>query len=274
MTRDGCCVAKLLPAEKGLQLVCTSEGRGNKAKLAQVWSFADGCERARLRSEREFALIGEHSAPAVGWYDRETMAVAACTWGGIVIIRPSDGTDLFRLYWECAPGQSGKRNYGPLLVTDLDGDGQTEVAILARTINLHITVLAPWRGAPGVHAQPEHPLPAPAVPLGELASYPSGPMLWQRYFGDSQPTGTFLLDFPHHPVADVDGDGKQEIVANVRTDQWILKVYDAMTGLEKLSMPGVRAEAAWDLDGDGISEIVARQEGCLVIGSVARDPVS
>jgi hypothetical protein len=263
-------VAKLLPAEKGLQLTCTSEGRGNNAKRAQVWSFANGCEQARLRWEREFTVYGEHSAPAVGRYDPETMAVFACTWGGIVILRPSDGADLFRLYWECAPGQSGKRNYGSLLVTDLDGAGQTEVVILARAINLHITVLSPWRGAAGAHAHPEKPLPAPAVPLGDLASYPAGPMLWQRYFGDAQPAGAFLLDFPHHPVADVDGDGKQEIVANVRTDQWTLKVYDGMTGMEKLSRPGVRAEAVWDLDGDGIGEIVGHEGEALVIGGLER----
>jgi len=240
---SGCCVAKLIPAESGLQLVCASEGRGNNAKWAQVWSFAGGCERARLWWEREFAQYGEHSAPAVGRYDSGTMAVAACTWGGIVLMRPTDGADLFRLYWECAPGQSGKRNYGPVLVTDLDGDGQTEIAILAGAINLHITVLAPGRGAPGAHSTPENPLPAPGVPLGELASYAAGPVLWQRYFGDSQPTGAFLLEFPHHPVADVDGDGRQEIVANVRTGEWILKVYDGMTGHEKLSLPGMRAEA-------------------------------
>jgi hypothetical protein len=266
----GCRIARLLPNEKGWQLACVSEDRDPQAKRAQLWSFADGCERAKLLWQRDFTASAEHSGAAVGAYDRETMCLTGCTWGGIVIMRPEDGTDLCRLYWECAPGESGKRNYGPLVITDLDGDGQTEFAILASVINLHLTVLAPWRGVPGEHSTPENPLPAPDVPLGELASYPSGPVLWQRYFGTSQPAGTFLLDLPLNPVADMDGDGKQEIVANVFTDHWCLKVYDGITGIEKLSLPDMRSGAVCDLDGDGIPEIVGHQGASLVVGSAAR----
>jgi outer membrane protein assembly factor BamB len=264
----GCRVAKLLPEEQGLQLACVSEASDADAKRAQVWSFAGGWEGAKLLWQRDFARPPDHSGPAAGRYGRETVCLAGCTWGGIVLMRPEDGADLFRLYWECAPGEAGKRNYGPLLFTDLDGDGQNEIAILAGAIQLHITVLAPWRGAPGPHADPQRPLPAPDVPMGELASYSSGPMLWQRYFGSNQPTGTFSLSFPLNPVADVDGDGKLEIVANVYTDSWTVKVYDGMTGAEKLSLPGVRAEALWDLDEDGIPAVVARQDANLLIGSI------
>ncbi len=264
----GTCVAKLLPEEKGLQLACVSEDSDAGAKRAQLWSFAAGCERARRVWQRDFARPPDHSSPAVGRYNRSTMCLAGSTWGGLILMRPEDGEDLFRLYWECAPGESGKRNYGPHVLTDLDGDGQTEVAILAGAIQLHISVLAPWRGSTGPHTVPERPLPAPNVPLGELASYAGGPMLWQRYFGAREPAGEYRLEFPLNPVADVDGDGRQEIVANVYKAGWVMKVYDAMTGVEKLSLPGVQAEALCDLDGEGIPEIVGRQGGSLLIGSI------
>ena len=116
---------------------------------------------------------------------------------------------------------------------------------------------------------PEKPWPAPDVPMGELASYSDGPNLWRRYFGTVWPQDDFILQFPAQPIADVDGDGKKEIIAVVGKDRWDLKVYDGMTGAEKLSLPDVAPSAiVFDFDGDGISEIAAYQNDALIIGNV------
>jgi len=49
--RDRVHVGKLLPDRKGLQVACVSEKY--EFNYAQVWSFADGCDKAKLEWERE-----------------------------------------------------------------------------------------------------------------------------------------------------------------------------------------------------------------------------
>jgi outer membrane protein assembly factor BamB len=260
--------AKLLAGVKGQQIACVTEEFGTDSKIAQVWSFADGCRHGKLVWERRFAPW-EHSALTVGRLFGDTLCLISPTWGGLIVMDAHDGKDLMRLYWEEAPGKSGLRNYGPLFVRDLDGDGQSELVLLAPAISQHIDVFAPWRGGAGEHGVPAKPWPAPHVPLGGLASYPDGPMLWRRFFGTTWPQDDFLIRFPAQPIADVDGDGKQEIIALVGKEQWELKVYDGMTGVEKLSLPEVAASATvFDLDDDGIAEIAVTEKGALVIGSL------
>jgi hypothetical protein len=263
-----CQVAKLLPDIKGLQIACVSEEFGTNSKIAQVWSFADGCEHAKLVWERPFA-VWEHAGSMVGRYDGEKICLISPTWGGLIALDVRDGKDLMRFYWEESPGKSGLRNYGPLFVTQLNSDKKPEFVILAQSISQHIDVIAPWRGSVGEHSVPEKPWPAPGVPMGELVSYPDGPNLWRRYFGTVWPQDDFILHFPPRPVADVDGDGKKEIVAIVGKARWDLKVYDGMIGAEKLSLPvGDPSAVVFDFDGDGVSEIAVYQDNALVIGNV------
>lgn len=65
---------------------------------------------------------------------------------------------------------------------------------------------------------------------------------------------------PATPIADVDGDGRLEIVVSLHRDRWELKVYDALTGRERLSVPDLYVHSLTDLDGDGIPEIVSAEE--------------
>jgi len=264
---SGICCAKLLPDVKGLQVAVLSHEYATMTKHAQVWSFAEGCDKGKLVWGRDFDTW-EHSGLTVGPFDQHTMCLISPTWGGFSAMDARDGSELMRMYWENAPGVSGLRNYGPLQITDLDGDGRPEYVVLADNIAQHIDVIALWRGSPGDHAERSKPLPAPDVPEGALASYRHGPLLWQRYFGTNYPTGDRLLKLPTYPVADVDGDGTKEIIVTVGKERWELKVYDGMTGAEKLSIPHLQAEAVVDLDGDGIPEIVARYDDALVIGDV------
>ena len=264
--------AKLLPGVKGLQVAVVTEEFGKDSKIAQVWTFADGCEHGKLAWERQFANW-EHSALTVGLLFGRPCLVSP-TWGGMIVMDAKDGSDLMRLYWEEAPGKSGLRNYGPTVIADLDGDGQPELVQLSHAISQHIDVFAPHRGGyplagGGAHSVPKNPWPAPHAELGELCSYEDGPILWHRYFGVTWPQDPFLIRIPDQAIADVDGDGKKEIVAFVGREQWELKVYDEITGAEKLSLPDVSpAASVLDFDGDGYAEIAVNHKGALVIGAV------
>jgi outer membrane protein assembly factor BamB len=260
--------ARLLPGVKGVQIACVTEEFGANAKIGQVWRFDEGCRQAHLVWERPFA-VWEHAGATVGRLLGNTPCLISPTWGGIIVLDARTGKELLRLYWEEAPGKAGLRNYGSLRVIDLDGDGRRELVILAPTIAQHLNVFALQRGGPGDHTVPEKPWPAPPVALGELASYPEGPILWRRYWGTRWPQDPFLIEYPDCPIADVDGDGKQEIIAVVGRERWELKVYHGTTGAEKLTLPGVTQSATvCDFDGDGAAEIAVTQEDALVIGSL------
>jgi len=261
-------LSQLLPEVKGQQVALISTDYGEMTKYGQVWSFEDGFEDARLVWERGFATW-EHAAGAVGQWDQNTTCLVAPTWGGFYALDARDGSELMRLYWASSSGKSGLRNYGPLTLTDLDGDGKSEFVIMAQQVSQHVNVFAPWRGTSEQHATPDKPWPTPQQQPGDLASYESGPLLWQRDFGKSYPTGDYVFDVPTPHIADVDGDGRQEIIAAVGKGVWESKVYDGMTGEEKASLPDLEIEGAVDFDGDGVAELFATSDGALVIGTVA-----
>ena len=83
-------------------------------------------EHGKLVWERPFA-VWEHAGSMVGRYADDTICLISPTWGGLIALDVKDGKDLMRLYWEEAPGKSGLRNYGPLFVTQLDGDDKIRI---------------------------------------------------------------------------------------------------------------------------------------------------
>jgi hypothetical protein len=269
-------VGKLLPEVKGLQIACCSEKYESNA--AQVWSFEEGCAKARLVWEREFnrGPVYAHCTAAAGRFDQTAFCVAAAVHGGLVALDARDGKDLFRLYWQPHQGEGIVRNYGALAVQDLDGDGRAEFVILNDLIAVQLGVFAPARGGIGTAGDQNTPLPSPAAPFGDPIAYTEGPILWRRYFGEWYPQGETSLHVPPTAVADVDGDGRAEIVVSVHRRRWELKVYDALTGAEKLSQPDLYVHALADLDGCGAAEVIAARESTrtprefaeLVIGSL------
>src|SRR5262249_40596710 len=62
------------------------------------------------------------------------------------------------------------------------------------------------------------------------------------------------------PVADVDGDGRDEILISLFNDtgdyRWHLTVCDALTGRSKGELPDEQLAGVFDLDGDGASELL------------------
>jgi hypothetical protein len=253
-------VGPFLTDRKGLQIGCVSEKYEHNQ--AELWAFGSGCGEPTLVWQREFNLgpVYAHATSSAGMFDASTMCIAAAVHGGLVVLNPEDGTDLYRSYWEPHKDTGICRNYGALYVGDLDGDGKSEFVILNDLISLQIGVIAPGRGPAGAAADQETPRAAPDVEIGELASYDEGPLLWRRYFGHWYPESDYTLHVSPTSVADVDGDGVPEIVISVHDQRWELKVYSSLTGEEKVSVPDLYIHSILDIDGDGIPEIISSVE--------------
>ena len=269
-------VGPFLTDRKGLQIGCVSEQ--HEHNQAEMWSFETGCREPSRIWQREFNLgpVYAHATSSAGMFDASTMCIAAAVHGGLVVLNPEDGTDIHRSYWQPHKDTGICRNYGALYVGDLDGDDVSEFVILNDLISLQIGVIAPGRGPVGTAVDQETPRVAPDVEIGELATYDEGPLLWRRYFGHWYPESDYTLHVSPTSVADVDGDGVQEIVISVHKERWELKVYSSLTGEEKLSVPDLYIHSILDIDGDGTPEIISSVEylrtprafSTLVVGNV------
>ena len=131
------------------------------------------------------------------------------------------------------------RNYGLLQLTDIDGDGAREVVIVAERVARHIAVIDN-DGA------------------GNLS------LLWDRFIEFIYPEDSTELRHTANSVADVDGDGKPELVVclyNVRKDgRWWLEVLDPLTGALKREFPDRYLWGVQDVNGDGLPEILMGTE--------------
>ncbi len=131
------------------------------------------------------------------------------------------------------------RNYGLLQLVDIDGDGSREVVIVAERVARHIAVIDNDRN-------------------GNLTP------LWDRFIEFIYPNDTTELRHTVNSVADVDGDGKPEIVVsifNARKDgRWWLEIIDPMTGKLKFEMRDRYLWGIQDVDGDGLPELLLGEE--------------
>ena len=131
------------------------------------------------------------------------------------------------------------RNYGLTQLIDIDGDGAREIVIVAERVARHIAVID-------------------NDGQGNLTP------LWDRFVEFIYPNDTTELRHTGNSVADVDGDGKPELVVslfNARHDgRWWLEVLDPVTGTLKLELPDRYLWGVQDIDGDGVSELLVGTE--------------
>jgi hypothetical protein len=131
------------------------------------------------------------------------------------------------------------RNYGLLQLVDLDGDGSREVVIVAERVARHIAVIDN-DGKGGL------------TPL------------WDRFVEFIYPDDTTELRHTGNSVADVDGDGKPELVVsvyNARHDgRWWLEILDPLNGNLKHEIPDRYLWGVQDIDGDGLPELLLSDE--------------
>ncbi len=135
--------------------------------------------------------------------------------------------------WDPSPGNI--RSYGLVKFVDLDpngGDGREDFLCIA-DFSHHQEVLHNNNGKL------------------ELA--------WVHGWPDETATRKIVSTWPEPPHADVDGNGRLEIIASMynseNENQWLVRVYDAMTGELIYRKPGAVAFAVYDLNGDGKAEV-------------------
>lgn len=125
------------------------------------------------------------------------------------------------------------RSYGFFGVYDLDSDGHSEFLIQA-DFSKHVDVLG-FRN-------------------GKLT------LLWQKLIEPDISNPQKILRVGPNPVADVDGDGRLEVLIKTFNEagdhRWHLGVYESMTGRLKIDFPDECLAAALDLDGAGVTELL------------------
>jgi hypothetical protein len=165
-------------------------------------------------------------------------------------IDPRTGRVVQFLGWDVAP--ANVRSYGLTRFVDLDGDGGEDFLCLANFAQHHEVLLNRD---------------------GRLE------LAWAHGWDESVTTGDVASNWPEPPYADLDGDGRLELVVSMYNSEeesaWLVRVYDAVSGELKYRFPGAVATALVDIDGDGRAEILAGRtqeatgkvlDGALVLG--------
>ncbi|MBM4089165.1 MAG: hypothetical protein FJ276_07020 [Planctomycetes bacterium] len=192
------------------------------------------------------------------------------------------GFDQPRRVWATDPPEAVIFN--PLnIVCDIDGDGVLEVCVAAHyrvmifegttgrkesELRYHASRPYGWFGAVDVDADGQLEL----VTIGDFQSHidvlefdrhrPEPDRLtvmWRRDIEQDIDKREKWPQVGPHPVADVTGDGRPEILVNLFNDagdqQWHVAVIDAPTGRVVHDLPGRYLQGVHDIDADGVAEL-------------------
>lgn len=210
-------VARLDPKKKGLQAVVWS----NQHEKGFCLSFERGIEKARVDWIFDWKMTNFTPAVALSDMNRDgVLDVVVCTYDHTFVFDGRSGKPLMKLEWN-----SG-RNYGTMVVRDIDGDGYPDVVMLADVLREHIGVIKNEDGK--------------ALRL-----------LWDRFYEQNYPEDHKSLRVLAESVDDFDGDGKIEIVYSLydgKTDsRWHTLIVDAVSGNVKADLPDVAVAGAGPL---------------------------
>ena len=166
--------------------------------------------------------------PLAGDFDGDgRIEIAFLPWYELVLLDAQTG----RIKDRCKFTEG--RSYGFFGAYDLDGDGRGEFVVAADFCK-HIDVLG-FRD-------------------GRLA------VLWSKPIEPDISNPQKILRVNPDPVADMDGDGKLEVMENLwdgTTDaRWHLLVHDGMTGAVKADLAVTYMQGLCDLDGDKTAELL------------------
>jgi outer membrane protein assembly factor BamB len=201
-------VAKLDPQKKGLQAVVWS----TQHEIGFCLSFADGVKNAKVDWTFDWKVTNFSPEVALADMDRDgVLDVVVVTYGHVFVFDGRSGRTKVDMEWHAG------RNYGTLVVKDVNADGYPDVVILSDQLREHVAAIQNEAGK-------------------------SLRLLWDTFYEQNYPEDKKSLRVLSESVDDFDGDGRTEIVYAVcdeTTDgKWHTLVVDALTGSVKRNLLG------------------------------------
>lgn len=232
-------LADVLPGEPGLEKIEFESGFAKPAVNGQWQSCVGRCfaqrngQWAQVWETPKIELLFQ-PLPLAGDFDGDgAPEIAILPFHELILVDARTGQIKSRCRF------TDTRSYGFFGTYDFDHDGRTEFLVMG-DFSKHVDVLG--------------------FREGKLS------LLWQRAIELDISNPQKVLRVGPQPVADVDGDGSDEILINVFNDtgdgRWHLTACDALNGRVRCALPDERLAGVLDLDGDGASELLtARSEG-------------
>lgn len=227
--------AHILPDAPGLQKIVFESAF---AKPTQNGDWAHDC-RGRCYTWRQgrWELVWESepidalflAQPLVGDFDGDGQPeIAILPWKELLILDARTG----KLKARCAFTEG--RSYGFFGAYDLEGKGRTSAFVIQADFAKHVDVLGYRKGNLSV--------------------------LWRQEIEMDISNPQKVLRVPPEPVADVDGDGKKEVLVSLFNGtgdgHWHLTVHDGLTGAVKADLVDEYLQGVADVDGDGTDELL------------------
>jgi hypothetical protein len=236
--------AKILPAVPGYQRVCWNQTWTDQAVCRlQLFAYDKGFDQPRCvwQSDPPEAIVFNPLNVVFDLDGDGAPEICVAAHYRVMIFDGATGRKKAELRYHSS------RPYGWFGLADVDGDGQMELVTIG-DFQSHIDVV-------------KHD---PKRPEADRLH-----VLWRR---DIEPDIQDRKKWPQigpHPLADVNGDGRPELVLNMFNDtgdgQWHVVVLNAANGQTLCDLPRRFVQGSSDVDGDGAAELfVTTTNGELV----------
>lgn len=170
---------------------------------------------------------------------REIVLAGKPGYAGVIDIY--NGAVKFDFKYDIPGEEDAGRPYGLISAADVDGDGYRDLVVVSCQVEEYISVLHNNGGK-------------------------SFNVAWARFVSRDYPVEAIKLRPNTTSVADVNGDGKKELVLGLFNEtgdgRWHTLVFDTMNGYNArlADLPDRYFWACQDLDGDGVLEIITSTE--------------
>jgi len=203
---DGVKIAQVNPNLRGQQIiVCT------RNEISYCLSFEDGIENGRVAWTYDYKM--KYFTPEFVLVDMDLdgiLELVAATYGRFLVYSGLDGSVKMEL--EVNTG----RNYGMLVVQDIDQDGYPDIIMFADQLREHIALVKNEKGK-------------------------SLRLLWDKFFEQNYPVDQKELRVFDDAVDDFDDDGQIEILYGLWDEttrsNWRTILVDAVSGEIKYEIP-------------------------------------